>query len=55
MKAAPSLGGQDLWPLGTKRGGGGIQGSTPAGVEQGKGPAPKEIQFCIPKYVFLLP
>ena len=46
MKAAPSLGGQDLWPLGTKRGGGGIQGSTPAGVEQGRGLLLKRFSFA---------
>lgn len=53
VKAAPSLGRPGSVAPKYQEGRGGIQGSTPAGVEQGKGPAPKEIQFCIPKYVFL--
>lgn len=59
VKAAPSLLGQDPWPHGTKRGGGGIQGSTQAGAEQGWGlplKRPSRGSKChIPKCIFLLP
>lgn len=59
MKAEPSLHSQDLWPLGTKRGGGGIQGFTHAEAEQGWGLLLKRpsqgSKGRIPKCVFLLP